>query len=130
MPVLRQKMIYSSDLRNNPDVLYVFGDNVERVGIGGQAREMRGEPNAHGVATKWTPGHGNSDYFYDAQIVKVKQIIDKDFAEVVNALEHGAIVVIPEDGLGTGLSKLNITAPKVLAYIEEWIEKLKRITSL
>jgi hypothetical protein len=49
-------MIYRRDLRANPESLYLFGDNTKRVGIGGQAREMRGEPNAVGIATKNAPG--------------------------------------------------------------------------
>lgn len=52
MIVLHQKFIFREDLQANPDVYYLFGDNVERRGLGGQAKEMRGEPNAIGVATK------------------------------------------------------------------------------
>ena len=40
MLVIRQKMIYRQDLGENTDILYVFGDNLERYGYGGQAKEM------------------------------------------------------------------------------------------
>jgi hypothetical protein len=42
MPILYQHRIYRMDLIANPNILYVFGDNTKRVGMGGQAGEMRG----------------------------------------------------------------------------------------
>ena len=44
---------------------YVFGDNMERRGLGGQAGVMRGEPNAIGVPTKWSPSNRPDAYFTD-----------------------------------------------------------------
>ena len=55
MPVIYQKRICRDDLRRNPNAVYIFGDNEARTGLGGQAREMRGEPNAMGIATKRSP---------------------------------------------------------------------------
>lgn len=49
MPVVKQDQIMRRDLLDNQDKLYVFGDNMVRRGFGGQAREMRGEPNAVGI---------------------------------------------------------------------------------
>ena len=121
MPVLRQKRIYRADLQANPKALYVFGDNVQRVGLGGQADEMRGEPNAIGVATKWTPGAKAADFFSDADYDKAREIISGDLAPVLAALVRGRCVVIPTDGLGTGLSELPTRAPRIFAYLEERI---------
>jgi hypothetical protein len=59
MTLIFQEWITRKDLRENPDKRYVFGDNVERRGYGGQAKEMRGEPNAIGVVTKWAPRRVN-----------------------------------------------------------------------
>jgi len=50
MPILYQDQIKRDDLRAHPDRIYLFGDNVARQGRGGQAKEMRGEPNALGIA--------------------------------------------------------------------------------
>jgi hypothetical protein len=66
MPVLRQKWITRDDLRANPNVLYLFGDNERREGLGGQAKEMRGEPNAIGVRTKASPSK-HETAFWDRQ---------------------------------------------------------------
>lgn len=111
--VLFQKRIYREDLQANPDVLYVFGDNLKRVGLGGQAKEMRGEPNAIGVATKRAPDDLTSSFFYDNEFEEVIDLLWQDFKPITEALLAGKTVVFPLDGLGTGLSRLPETAPKV-----------------
>jgi len=124
MPVITQKRIYRSDLRSNPNVLYLFGDNDERVGLGGQAGEMRGEPNARGIRTKWRPGMSYADFFHDKQYPEACKMIDEDFNDVWQA-RFSTLIVVPEDGLGTGLSMLQENAPKVLRHIDNWINNLK-----
>jgi len=42
MPIKYQKWIERSDLQNNPEDVYIFGDNYARQGLGGQAKAMRG----------------------------------------------------------------------------------------
>jgi hypothetical protein len=122
MPVIFQKFIYRADMRANPNALYVFGDNVGRIGTGGQAREMRGEPNAIGVATKWRSGMLVNDFFYDAQFEETKIIIDRDIEPAVEALKAGRIVILPLDGIGTGYSQLPQRAPETYAYIQTWFD--------
>jgi len=116
--IVRQSRIYRADLRANPGVLYVFGDNVTRRGLGGQAAEMRDEPNAVGVATKWSPGNHTLDYFDDFQFEKIANIIDADLERVRVHLDAGYVVVVPLDGIGTGLSELPERAPRVYEYIQ------------
>lgn len=115
--VIFQKFINREDLEANPDVLYLFGDNVQRVGYGGQARFMRGEPNAVGVATKVNPGMEEKDFFSDKMAVAVLAIIESDLARAFAHVQKGGIVVIPYDGLGTGLSELPTRAPRVYEYL-------------
>lgn len=115
--IVRQSRIYRADLQANPDVLYVFGDNVRRVGMGGQAGEMRGEPNAVGIATKWSPGREEDDYFSDDEYQTATAIIQQDFAPVKLSLRLGATVVFPLDGIGTGLSELPERAPRIFEYL-------------
>jgi hypothetical protein len=44
-----------ADIRAYPGVLVTFGDNLERLGLAGQAGAARGEPNAVGIPTKHGP---------------------------------------------------------------------------
>lgn len=117
--VMRPRRISRADVRAHPDRIYVFGDNMERRGMGGQAAQMRGEPNAIGVPTKWRPGRLEADYFSDADIRNrdVWHAIHEAFERIREALRAGHIVVIPYDGLGTGLAELPIRAPKIHAMI-------------
>lgn len=125
MPIIKQKWIMREDLRNNPDILYVFGDNLKRVGYGGQAKEMRDEPNAVGVATKRAPGMNPHDFFTDAMEDELKGQIWTDMERIRNHLLDGGTVIIPADGLGTGLSELPKRAPKVNAYLEQELVNLQ-----
>lgn len=125
MAVVRQKMIFRTDLQANPDVLYLFGDNVERVGLGGQAKEMRHEPNAVGIVTKWRPDMKDSSFFSDDQFEIIRPIILNDFSRPKKHLSLGGTVIIPSDGLGTGLARLDEVAPRCFAYLNELIKCLK-----
>jgi hypothetical protein len=97
----------------------VFGDNVKRVGLGGQAREMRGEQNAVGIATKWEPDTRPASYFSDRLIEREKEIILNDLLPVMAALMKGEVVIWPLDGIGTGLSAMPDRAPQTWAWLEE-----------
>lgn len=137
MIVIKQHHIYRVDLKNNPRILYIFGDNLDRKGFGGQAKEMRGEPNAFGIATKRSISHNfPEDYFFDHQD-DVFNIIDEEFKKLRYWITHNSegesvrfdereweALVIPSDGIGTGLSRLPETAPKLLHYINLHLEEL------
>lgn len=126
MPVIRQKFIFRSDLRSNPNILYLFGDNEQRVGLGGQAKEMRGEPNAVGVRTKRAPGGDHSDFWNEGDPAPFCKLLDEDLAPVFAHVRQGGIVVVPADGLGTGLSELPQRAPKTFAYLEKTLAGLSQ----
>ncbi len=125
MPIKFQKWITRGDLKANPSTMYVFGDNHLRQGFGGQAKEMRGEVNSHGIATKWKPDNREASFFTDNHLPllhRILEIIADDLKVVERFLQAGGTVVFPRDGLGTGLSKLPTHAPMVHRFIEEWFE--------
>ncbi|UOQ75410.1 hypothetical protein MUN84_11830 [Hymenobacter sp. 5516J-16] len=122
--ILKQKRIYRTDLQAHPDVLYLFGDNEERRGLGGQAIEMRGEPNAIGVRTKRRPRLKDADFWTDETLAANCRMIDEDLVPVRQHLATGGTVVLPEDGLGTGLAQLQQRAPQTFAYLTQALESL------
>lgn len=124
MPVIRQKMIFRDDLKANPNALYVFADNEARAGLGGQAKEMRGEPNAVGIRTKRVPSMSDDAFWSDAKAAKYYTMIQEDFEPVAKHLGLGKIVVIPADGLGAGLAELEKRAPQVARYLKNYVEIL------
>ncbi len=96
MTILRPHRICHRDLNANPNLIYVFGDNSKRVGMGRQANEMREEPNAHGVATLWQLGQS----FKLSDTEKALTIIEKDIRALLDRMPNE--IVWPSDGIGTG----------------------------
>ena len=106
-----------ADVQANPDKIYIFGDNTEGWGKGGQAI-IRDEPNAFGIATKDSPRDFMSDDNFEAN----KARIDADIAAIK---ADGRPIVFPEDGIGTGRADLENKAPRTWAYLQEQLEGLK-----
>ena len=107
-------------LRSRPDCLFLFGDNEDQAGTGGQA-VIRHEPNAIGIVTKRRP-FMNEDAFYDDNDFETNiSAIDQSFDTLRKRVEQSSgeykFIFIPKDGLGTGLSELPQRAPKTFIYI-------------
>lgn len=106
-------------VRLHPKDVFLFGDNLERRGLGGQAAEMRGEPNAVGIPTKRSPAMTPDAFFSDDM---------PDYAEVVRkidaCLRHasglavllGGRIIVPA-GLGQGLAELPRRAPRLWLWL-------------
>lgn len=124
--VIRMKLITREHVRTHPNTIFVFGDNMQHRGFGGQAKAMRGEPNSIGVPTKWTPRRDPGAYFNDEDWDggKAKGGIAHAFDRIEAALAAGRDVVIPIDGLGTGLAELLRYAPRIARYIDARIANL------
>jgi hypothetical protein len=120
MPIEYRKWIKRTDVRREREKVFVFGDNVRRAGFGGQAKEMRGEKNAVGVATKWAPSMMEKDFFTDSAACFCE--VDRDLLKVDALLASGKTIVVPADGLGTGLSQLPRRAPRLAAHIDQFFK--------
>lgn len=108
-------------VRSEPDSMFLFGDNDQRRGFGGQAAAMRGEPNAVGVRTKAAPHNGEDAFWSDKNLAENMRKIDEDLAP---AFAHEGKVVIPRDGLGTGRAQLRERAPRTLDYLNMKLDEL------
>jgi hypothetical protein len=112
-------------VRANRNKLFLFGDNLERRGLGGQAAAMRGEPNAVGIPTKKWPSYKDEAFFSDDEFEQNKTAIDTALAKVMNAVtETIRTIVIPTDGLGTGRAQLDKRAPRTFAYLQKRLAEL------
>lgn len=122
MPVLFQNVIQRGDARRNAMALYVFGDNVQRVGMGGLAVELRNEKNAVGIRTKYTPYeyYGEDDGDVEVQ----NRLIDEDMKPLFEHVRRGGVVVWPARGIGNGTARLKVKAPSTFAYLERKLEAL------
>ena len=129
MPLEYRKWITREMLQAEPDTLFVFGDNLQRKGLGGQAKSMRGEPNAIGIPTKKRPSNNEDAFFTDQDLDEVRNEIDSEFRRLEAHLIAGGFVVWPEDGIVTGFADLPRRAPKFWDYLEGNRSRLERITS-
>ena len=125
MPIKIVDWYLKADLRGHPLDLYVFGDNFERRGRAGQAKECRDEPNAVGIATKKYPGWSERCYLTDKDLEKWCSENAVDIERIENHLRAGGTVVFSSQGLGSGLADLPKRAPNLYKYIEMWIGRLK-----
>lgn len=129
MPIEYRPFITRQMLQDEPDTVFVFGDNMLGLGYGGQAKEMRGESNAVGIPTKYKPSmkadafFDDSDACYDA----VAPFIEQTFMGLTYCLKSGRKVVFPEAGIGTGLADLENKAPRIWALIQSLHLKLTEI---
>ncbi len=125
MPVIEQEFIHRSDLRAHPDWLFIFGDNFARCGLGGQAAEMRGEPNAVGIPTKARPSNNADAFLCDGDIYRWRTEVFPIFEMLLQKIEAGNTIVIPSHGIGGGLAALEIKSPLIWKELNEWISRLK-----
>lgn len=118
------KIIYSKDyitrrmVRQHKDHLYLFGDNVAQYGNGGMAFQLRNQPNAYGLPTKWMPLDIPKAYFTDQQYEDFMDIIDTAFDNIPQGYQY---IVIPIDNndiisIGTGLADMPNKCPKCYQY--------------
>lgn len=125
MPVLRKRYITREYVRRHPGWLFVFGDNELRKGLGGQAREMRGEKNAVGIRTKRAPEP--DAYWSDDDFITHRRMIDADLEPIEKMLSDGGIVVLPTRGIGSGLAKMKEHCPRLFIYLQKRLHVLEEL---
>lgn len=113
--------ITRKDLKREPEKVFLFGDNLQRKGFGGQAKEMRGEPNAIGIVTKKKPSNSPDAFLSDDDYESNCDIIDADFAQI----PREKIIVIPASGIGTGLARMVEKAPRTFEYLQRKLKELE-----
>lgn len=109
-------------LQRETEKLFVFGDNMVRRGMGGQAASMRGEPNAVGIPTKKLPSMGPNAFLDNDDFHDWLEVAVEDFYRL---LAHPGVIVWPHAGIGTGRALLRVKAPLIWAEIESWRRELE-----
>lgn len=119
MPILFQTVVRREDLIRNRQVLYVFPDNLRRKGGAGIAKEARREPNAHGIATRYSV----FEPFLDAPaaVVAQQRSLDKDFKALFAQVAAGKIVVWPVAPLDPDMARY---APRTADYLRMKVRAL------
>jgi len=113
-----------NDVKNNPNCLFIFGDNDVKTGHGGQAI-IRDLPNSIGIPTKKFPTLEPNSFYNDLEIEKNKMKISFAIKNIINESKKYKYIILPEEGLGTGLADLKNKAPETFKYLESQIMFLK-----
>lgn len=108
-------------IKRNPNTVYVFGDNDLRQGMGGLAKECRGESNTIGLRTKRKPTM-EENAFYTDNIMCLAKVME-DVGKIENCLENGNLVVVTRN-MGKGRAKLDKRAPKVYGMMWQALNHL------
>jgi hypothetical protein len=116
-----------AEIQTHRGRIYVFGDNEQGVGLGGQAGAARGEVNSLGIPTKRAPGRAPGDYWSDANFAHNIGAMELPLRRLENLLLEGWTVVLPAAGLGTGLAMLPTRAPRTFAYLQQRLAALRSL---
>lgn len=117
--IVFRQLITRPNLRDNLGKVYVFGDNHQRRGFGGQAKEMGAELNAIRVITKWKANMDARSFFDDT--LACKMLVGRNLLRLGPQNRQGG--VMPSDGIGTGPSRPPQHARNFNPYIEQWVNK-------
>jgi len=122
MKIIFEKHITRHEIINNPNSLYVFGDNDARKGRGGFAKECRGCKNSIGIRVKKYPSMGKDSFYNDSEFESNIKKIDEDINKLFEILNSYDVVVFSSAPIGSGLANLPNCAPRTYKYL---IDKLK-----
>ena len=116
-----------NEISKNTDKIYLFGDNTDDrvntkyIPITTQA-VIRGLENSIGIDTKKNRSVSKDSYLTDEDFDWFKKHVDE---QINLAKNSGKIIVIPEDGIGTGKAMLKEKAPKLFEYLQNELNNLK-----
>ena len=112
------KIITAEFLDENPNYIFVFGDNLLRKGKKGAAI-LRDHPQAYGFITKKIPNNYNSSFYKPHEYQEIFQI---EYLKLVNKIKRNPDKVFLISKLGSGLANKYHIFEKV---IEKSIKKLE-----
>ena len=120
------KYITAEFLQENPNIIFVFGDNLVRAGKGGAAR-LRDEPNTYGFLTKKYPNNKDSSFFHPKEY---KKIFYREFLFLIKKIKKNPekTYIIPK--LGSGLANRYFIYEKIIQPNLKKLKSLKNVIVL
>ncbi len=104
----------------NPDKIYVFGDNYTRYGKRGQA-VIRDCKNTYGIPTKVRPTMDDDAFLSDDTLDSYIMHLARYKAELLSLTQSNTLV-FPIGGIGTGLSQMPYRCPQCFQALSTVLE--------
>jgi len=103
--------------------LFIYSDNDAKIGKDGQA-VIRDSSNSIGIPTIKFPTNEQSSFYTDEELENNKKNIDEAIQLIKSRVSNYTGIILPESGIGTGIAKLDVNAPKTYEYLKEELIKL------
>ncbi len=125
MQIKTQKRFSQEDCNRHLNCLYIFGDNLISQGKTGQAI-IRDCSNTFGIPTKRYPSMEENSFFCDSK--EELDYVESCFQRLINLIKEKRLhnydtIILPTDGLGTGLAELPQRSPKIFNRINEFFNE-------
>ena len=117
------KYVTEKFLRENPNVVFVFGDNLVRRGKGGAAK-LRDEPNTYGFITKKYPNNNDKSFF---RPLEYEELFWAELLLLSSEIEKHPERIYLVSKLGAGLANKYLIYEKV---IEPGLKKLELLNNV
>jgi len=117
------KIITKQFLDNNPNYVFVFGDNTIRKGKRGAAT-LRDHPQAYGFITKKFPNNRDSSFYKPKEY---QTIFQNELTKLINLIENNPNKIFLISKLGGGLANKYKIHEKV---IKPGLEVLKKYSNV
>lgn len=111
-----------TDCSDNPKSLFLFGDNDEKRGKGGQAI-IRDCVNTIGIPTKKFPSNVRNAFYSDNDYEDNCKKITNAFMRMIDMSVKYDEIIFPSDGFGTGLAQLSTKAPNTFTFLNNLINE-------
>lgn len=113
-------------LRSHPNEIFVFGDNVDRTGLGGAA-VLRYEFNAYGFITKKHPNNNDDSFFTPKEY---KPIFQSELNKLIRVISFNKDKTFLISKLGAGLANKHNIFEEVINKHIRILEKYSNVKFL
>lgn len=124
---MKEEIITKEYLADHPDEIFVFGDNIDRVGCGGAAM-LRYEPNVYGFVTKKKPSSRDEDYY---RVEEYRPVFASELKKLIVEMYNNQDKTYLISRLGAGLAnKYHIWEELVEPHLKLILGKLPNVRFL
>lgn len=122
--VIESKLFTKEMLKNEPDKVFVFGDNHAEEGTDGN-RSVRNMQNAFRITYTKSLSKGEEFYYSDSELGEFSKIFDAQIQELENIMADGRTVILPEYLIPKAeIANVKKYGPEVYKYMNKKLDEV------